>query len=220
METLDWTNPLSVDVAKTFFDIYVTTWNPRDIHRRNIMVPRSPSDDPFLLTTTHFFSSNPSKDYEHLFNRVQGHTKCNVHSCLRKRGYVLTCHYKDPWKVCNESLLSIDEKGQKKYELAHNDDRVNVHNADLLKMWHASVDCHPVVYRHAILTYIAKYASKVEKRLETYQDILTKISNASASEDIVLCVYKIFLAEKIVDLVIGAQETFHMFLKLPLVVCS
>ena len=50
--------------------------------------------------------------------------------------------------------------------------------------------------------------------------MLTRISNASASEDPALCAYKRFLAETIVDQDIGAQETCHMFLKLPLVVCS
>jgi hypothetical protein len=46
MEILDWSNPSDVHCAKTYFDRYVTTWNPRDIHRRNIMVPRSINDDP------------------------------------------------------------------------------------------------------------------------------------------------------------------------------
>lgn len=91
MDPLYWTNPLSVDVARTFFDRYVTTWNPRDIHRRNIMVPRGPNDDPCLLNCTQFFSSNPLEDYEHLVNHVQRHTKCSVHSCLQKKGFVLTC---------------------------------------------------------------------------------------------------------------------------------
>ena len=85
---------------------------------------------------------------------------CNVHSCLRKKGYVLTCLYNAPWEVRNESLLSIDEKGHKKYEHARNDDRLNVHNVSLLAMWRANVDCQPVVSRHAVLKYIAKYASK------------------------------------------------------------
>ena len=52
MDSLDWTNPLSVDAARTFFDRYVTAWNPRDIHRSHIMVPQSPNDDPCLLDST------------------------------------------------------------------------------------------------------------------------------------------------------------------------
>ena len=50
--------------------------------------------------------------------------------------------------------------------------------------------------------------------------MLTRISNSSACEDHALCAYEKFLAETIVDHDIGAQETCHMLLKLPLVVCS
>jgi hypothetical protein len=33
MERLDWSNPSDVHAAKTYFDRYVTAWNPRDMHR-------------------------------------------------------------------------------------------------------------------------------------------------------------------------------------------
>jgi ATP-dependent DNA helicase PIF1 len=220
MERLDWSNPSDVHGAKTYFDRYVTAWNPRDIHRRNIMVPRSINDDPCLLNTDQIFSSNPHDDYEHLLNRVQRHTKCSVDSCLRKKGSILSCRYNAPWDVRDESLLFIDEKGRKKYEPARNDDRLNIHNLDLLAMWRANVDCQPVVSRHVVLKYIAKYASKAEKRSESYQDMLTRISNSGASEDSALSAYRRFLAETLVDRDIGAQETCHMLLKLPLVICS
>ena len=166
------------------------------------------------------FSSNPHDDYEHLLNRVQRHTKCSVDSCLRKKGSILSCCYNSPWDVQDESLLFIDEKGRKKYEPARNDDRLNIHNLDLLAMWRANVDCQPVVSRHAVLKYIAKYASKAEKRSESYQDMLTRISNSGALEDSALSAYRRFLAETLVDRDIGAQETCHMLLKQPLVICS
>jgi ATP-dependent DNA helicase PIF1 len=220
MDTLDWSNPSNVQAAKTFFDKYVTAWNPRDIHRRNIMVHRSLNDDPCLLNSEQILSSNAQDDYEHLLNRVQRHTKCSVDSCLRKKGSILKCRYNAPWEVRDDSILFIDEKGKKKYEPARNDDRLNVHNVDLLAMWRANVDCQPVVSRHVVLKYIAKYASKAEKRSESYQDMLSRISNASGSEAPVLCAYRRFLAETLVDRDIGAQETCHMLLKLPLVVCS
>jgi hypothetical protein len=34
-----------------------------------------------------------------------------------------------------------------------------------------------------MLKYIAKYASKAKKRSESYQDMLTRISNSGASDD-------------------------------------
>jgi hypothetical protein len=105
-----------------------------------------------------------------------------------KKGSILKCRYNAPWEVRDDSILFIDEKGKKKYEPTRNDDRLNVHNVDLLAMWRANVDCQPVVSRHVVLKYIAKYASKAEKRSESYQDMLTRISNSSGSEDPV-CVH-------------------------------
>jgi len=70
------------------------------------------------------------------------------------------------------------------------------------------------------LNYIVKYASKEEKRSKIYQDMLTKISNASDLEAPAFCAYRRFLAQTLVDCDIDTQETCHMLLKLPLVVCS
>ena len=83
-----------------------------------------------------------------------------------------------------------------------------------------NVDCQPVPSQHAVLKYIAKYASKEKKRSESYHGMLTRISNYISFEDHALCAYKRFLAETTVDRDIGAQETFHMLLNLPLIVCS
>ena len=108
----------------------------------------------------------------------------------------------------------------KNYDLERNDDRLNVHNIDLLTMWRANVDCQLVPSQHAVLKYIAKYATKAKKMSESYQDMLTRISNSISSQDHALCASRSFLVETIVERDIGAQETCHMLLKLPLVVCS
>ena len=68
MEILDWLNASHVQLIKRFFDIYVTAWNPHDIHRHNIMVPRSLNDDPFLLNIDHIFSCSIRNDYEEFLN--------------------------------------------------------------------------------------------------------------------------------------------------------
>lgn len=119
-----------------------------------------------------------------------------------------------------ESRLFIDDQGRKKYEPTRNYDRLNVHNIDLLTMWRANVDFQPVLSHYDVLKYITKYALKEKKRSESYHHMLTRISNSIGSEDHALCAYRKFLAEMIVDCDIGAQETCHMFLKQPLVVCS
>lgn len=57
---------------------------------------------------------------------------------------------------------------------------------------------------------------KQKKWSQSYHHMLTRISNSIGSQDHALCPYRKFLAEIIVDYDIGAQETCHMLLKLPL----
>ena len=87
-------------------------------------------------------------------------------------------------------------------------------------MWCSNVDFQPVISRHAVLKYIAKYDSKSNRRSESYQDMLTRISNVVDSDIPYITAYKKFLAETIVERDIEAHETYHMLLKLPLVISS
>ena len=64
---------------------------------------------------------------------------------------------------------------EEKYEPARNDDRFNVHNIDVLTMWHTNVDFQPVLSGYALLKYIAKYASKAKKRSKSYHHMLARI---------------------------------------------
>ena len=50
--------------------------------------------------------------------------------------------------------------------------------------------------------------------------MLTRISNVIDSDIPSICAYKKFLAETILERDIGAQETCHMLLKIPLVISS
>eukprot|EP01018_Ginkgo_biloba_P033877 Gb_14372 [translate_table: standard] len=146
--------------------------------------------------------------------------RCNEGSCLRKKGRSLVCRYNAPWELRSESTLFIDENDQKKYELRQNDDRVNVHNHELLVMWRGNVDWHPVTSMVVFLRYIAKYAAKVERRSESYHDKLMRVANTENPSDVVARACKRFLSETLVDRDIGAQETCHMLLGMWLVECS
>jgi hypothetical protein len=119
MERLNWEDPNQIYDAKSFFDNYVTAWNPRENHDTHMAMHQSIEDDPCLLDTKEIFASNPLEDYEQLLNRVQRHTKCNEKTCLRRKGTTLECRYKFPWKVQMESSLYIDEMGQKTYRPTH-----------------------------------------------------------------------------------------------------
>ncbi|KAH9293740.1 hypothetical protein KI387_041056, partial [Taxus chinensis] len=68
--------------------------------------------------------------------------------------------------------------------------------------------------------YIAKYASKEEKRSESFHDMLMRISDDVEGEESTLCIYRRILTEIIVERDIRAQEMCHMLLKLMLVQCS
>lgn len=116
-------------------------------------------------------------DYEELVNCIQCHTKCHSSSCLRKKNNVLSCRYGVPWEFNPTYSLFIDNKGQKTYKHAHNDDRLNIHNADLLSIWRENVDFQTVLSRHAVLTYISKYTAKAEIKSEIYSQILSRLSN-------------------------------------------
>jgi len=111
-------------------------------------------------------------------------------------------------------------KKDKKFVPSWNDDPLNVHNVDVLTMWRKNVDYQPIFSRHAVLKYIAKYASKVEIISKTYHEMLTRVTSGSACHAPALASYRRFLAETLLECDIGAQGSFLMLLKLHHVVFS
>lgn len=87
-------------------------------------------------------------------------------------------------------------------------------------MWQENVDCHPILSRHQVLEYIVKYASKAERRSESYHQMLTRVAGGSRFGSLVLSTYRSFLAKRLVECKFGAQETCHLLLKLPPIACS
>ena len=63
METLNWKDPDQINTTKSFFDKYVTAWNPRDNHDARIHAHQSIENDPFFLDKKDIVSSNPLHDY-------------------------------------------------------------------------------------------------------------------------------------------------------------
>ena len=128
--------------------------------------------------------------------------------------------YKAPWPMPDKSKISLAENGQPKYNATKNDDRLNLHNPSILSIWRANVDCQPVLSINAVLKYIAKYASKAEHKSETYHSMLSRISTNCASDRPVAFAFRKMLTDSLVERDIGAQETSHLLLKLPLSICS
>ena len=134
----------------------------------------------------------------------------------------LNCRYNAPWVVnINGSKLYEDaECGGKKIEPQRNDDRVNSHNRYILQLWRENIDWQPVLSAHVVIKYIAKYASKAEKSSKTYHQMLTRLENIENTYNFASKVYKKLLTETIIERDVGAQETCHMLIELPLVECS
>ena len=130
--------------------------------------------------------------------------------------------YNAPWPInlTGSKLYEDIGIGEKKFEPARNDDRVNSHNRHILQLWRANIDWQPVLSRHAVIKYIAKYASKAEKSSETYHQMLMRLSNMENPDDLAARAYKRLLTETLIERDIGAQETCHMLLELPLMESS
>ncbi|KAH9307979.1 hypothetical protein KI387_035890, partial [Taxus chinensis] len=90
----------------------------------------------------------------------------------------------------------------------------------MIYIWRANVDCQPVLSRHAVLKYIAKYASKAEQRSETYHQMLSRVSRDADADSPAHITIRKMLTESVVEHDISAQETCHMLQKMPLVMCS
>ena len=204
MDSLDWNDPLAVNSAKTYFKSFLTAWNPRPMHLRVSAFHRASYQDPCTLAASSIREGNQNDNYETLVNSVQRHTKCSESSCLRKKGTTLVCCYGFPFELQETSSMFIDNSGQKKYILARNDELLNVHNPLMLSVWRANVDFQHVLSCHAVLSYISKYASKVENKFESYHDILIRIAYATPAEEGILLPIEKLLSETVVDRDIGA----------------
>ena len=111
MDMLDWEDDAAVEAAKFFFDIHVTTWNPRNSQLSTSESHHSTTNDPCSLASPSIFASNYSADYEELVNFVQRHTKCSESTCLRKKGTYLQCRYGFPYELQATSSLFLDKNG-------------------------------------------------------------------------------------------------------------
>ncbi|XP_059070553.1 uncharacterized protein LOC131860191 [Cryptomeria japonica] len=197
---------------------------------------------PCLKNTRQLAEIDIDKDYEEILNCVERHTLCREGACLRKKRGRMVCRYNAPWplNLSGSKLYEDIETGEKKFEPARNDDRVNSHNRHILQLWRANIDWQPVLSKHAVVKYIAKanidwqpvlskhavvkyiakYAAKAEKSSETYHQMLMSLSNMEDPNDLATRAYRRLLTETIIERDIGAQETCHMLLELPLVESS
>ena len=97
-----------------------------------------------------------------------------------------------------------------------NDELLNQHNITMLLGWQANIDFTPITSCKAVLAYIAKYCSKVEKKSESYSTMFNSILGSLDSEDRVTVAYQKLLGKVIVERDWSAQECMHLLLQCPL----
>ena len=71
-----------------------------------------------------------------------------------------------------------------------------------------------------VINYIAKYVDKSKKGSENFHNMLMQVSSIQNPNEPAARAYKSLLCESIIDRDIGAQETCHLLLELPLSECS
>ncbi|XP_059071724.1 uncharacterized protein LOC131869345 [Cryptomeria japonica] len=134
----------------------------------------------------------------------------------------MVCRYNAPWNLNLHGSKLYEDKDTGEFFLdpARNDDRVNSHNHYILQLWRANIDWQPVLSKHVVIKYIAKYAAKAKKSSETYHQMLMCLANIENRDDLATKAYRKLLNETIIERDVGAQETSHMLLELPLVESS
>ena len=93
--------------------------------------------------------------------------------------------YNAPWPLNLEgSRLKKDlETREKIFEPFRNDDRVNSYNRYIPQLWRANIDWQPIMSKHAVTKYIAKYAAKAKRSSETYHQMLFCLANIDNPDD-------------------------------------
>ncbi|EED11568.1 hypothetical protein TSTA_008640 [Talaromyces stipitatus ATCC 10500] len=156
---------LSEDLRKAFanfWGIHVSALNPQPGQMVADTTERSPIQLEFAdqENTVGFLSR--------VANRVQRHN-CSQRYCLRKEkgSDVLSCRFHFPHSIRTEPIVER-APGHQYYRFypIRNDVMMNPWNPCILMGWLANIDITPCTGSKALLDYIAKYASKAEKKTE------------------------------------------------------
>jgi ATP-dependent DNA helicase PIF1 len=157
-------------------------------------------------------------DLTELINCFQRHTQCGVH-CLRKVGNELKCRYKFPFECRSQSVVE-EKDGFLQFLPARNDALLNKMNCLITQIWRANTDFSPVVDKRALLSYIAKYASKSEKSSKSYVEVLQELISKRLDETPASKVFSSFVISNFAERDYSAQEVMHQVMGFKLHHCS
>jgi hypothetical protein len=171
VESLDLENPQSITAFLDFWNPLISAWNPSQNEPKAPVHPcsREPSEMNYTL-----------RELAQLLNRVQRHTTCTPSYCLRRpkgaeKDAPLVCRFRYPQECRETTEIKLDDKKRPKIFPKRNDPLLNLHNATQILGWQANVDFSPLTSMQGVLSYIAKYCSKTEKKSEDYHQIFNTI---------------------------------------------
>jgi ATP-dependent DNA helicase PIF1 len=195
----------SVQTFVGFWDLLVSTWNPKPTHPP---APVHPSSRAFTTL------SDTQQELVELINRVQRHAKCSSY-CLRrdKTTREEVCRFRFPQDLHDLTEL-VQKEGESLPELLtkRNDPFLNSYNPTWMLGWRANMDFRPVLSPHAAIAYISKYVSKAESQSKTYQDILRNV--VGKSNDVVRApiIYQKMLSSLISERDISGKYLIYLLL--------
>ena len=165
-------------------------------------------------------------DLSYLSNRVQKHT-CGSYCLRRRRGQArndttLHCRFYFPAVPCSKTEICKNPDGRWYLNLYRTeaDLDTNKYNPIYLQAWRANTDFQPVLSLHAVLNYIAKYATKAETASKDLRELLKTAAAKCDDMSSAQLLFKRMLFTFAVERDFSAQEASHILQGLPLVISS
>lgn len=166
IDNLDTNNPADVQRFITFWDQHVCTWHPDKDAPPAAIHPSAQ-----LFSTL----EDTKKELAEMLNQFQRHRTCQPGYCERQKKETgeKFCRFGFP-KQCRE--FSEYARGQNRdfaeFHSRRNDEILNSFNTGFILGWRANIDFRPVINKEAVITYVAKYASKGETSSSSFDKTL------------------------------------------------
>ena len=162
---------------------------------------------------------NTMANFSDIVNRVQLH-KCTAYCQRRKKGAAegeKHCRFYFTRAHRERGVVSKEHNpNQRSFIPAANDSQLNPYSRLVSMVWRTNMDISPCASMHAVLTYIAKYASKEEKATTPYRDIMRRVLPRVSSERSFLSFVALMFNQLIQERDWSSQEVAHLLQGLPL----
>ena len=179
----------------TYWSNHVTALNP----------------DPGLLRAARVTSSrtyseraNNLQELAECINRFQRHTMCMTWYCKRLERHTgkEVCRFGLPWPESKvPTIINRALSSSKVFELERNDSIMSKYNPTFTMGLQANSDFSPCTDKHAVIYYLAKYCTKIEKRSIKLQGTIREVLPAVRSTGPIQS-----LSRKLVNHLIGERD--------------